>query len=167
MFKKVIGLIAICVSMTSIAGAKDYRLTSEELRLSTNSTIESISDFKVCVDAQRQLRDIVSVNYKKYKTHYPHLNIPVVEKPLYIRLESSDLMRLKFNLRSILYNPNNNTYMYFQCDSFLGGDTKWSQEKFVETLTIEQVQQEIDKAYSEYLTKKNARDSEVNRILGR
>ena len=111
--------------------------------------------------------DIMLVTYKKYKTYYPHLNIPVVEKILYTRLESSDLRSLKFNLGNILYNPNNNTYMYFQCDPFLGRDIKWSQEMFVETLTIEQVQQEIDKAYSEYLTKKNARDSEVNRILGR
>jgi hypothetical protein len=170
MIKKLVCFAALCVSITGVAQAKDYRLTAEDLRLSKDSTVISIKDVEVCFNVYKQLTNDDNIrrgNYKKYKTYYPHLYIPVVGEHLYTRSESMDLMRLKYRLSGIVYNPKNNNYMYLQCMPFLGGDIKWPQEMFAETLTIEQVQQEIDLYYAEYLSKKNTQDSEVNRILGK
>lgn len=169
MLKKLIGFAALCASMTGVAQAKDYRLTAEDLRITKNSTIVPITDLGVCLSTQQQLYnyDSLSALQKKYKTLFPHLRIPIVANHYTIRHEKMDLMEIKFLLSQMLYNPNTNSYVYLQCDSYIDRDPNWSKEKFAEILTIEQAQQEIDRAYAEYLKKKNAENSEVNRILGK
>ena len=148
MFKKLISFVALCASVTGVAQAKDYRLTANDLRISKDSTIIAITDVGVCFDAFSQLYnyDTRETIYKKYKTFYPHLRIPV------------DLTKLKFGFAPVMYNPKNNNYIHFQCKP---------REMFAEILTIEQMQYEIDRAYAEYLIKEDAKNAEINRILGR
>jgi hypothetical protein len=162
MFKKFI-IAASLLGIATSGHAMGYDVSADNRRISQTSNVVVIDDFGTCIAASMELERTINRNNR-----YPYLSMPKgADGSAWANRLWADTKYGQLGSGSkLVFNPRNNKYYKFHCDWWNSPASLHQAPIFVEVLTIEQVQSEIDKDYAIYIDSKNQKSAAVDSILG-
>jgi len=162
--KVLIAIIASMLTVTAHASPKQT-LSHDTLRLVNDSNIMLV-DLTACFDAQRTLREQQSLRVKQGGYEYSFKNLfPNLRFPKFSAEDSTKLHSLNSLLNKIQYNQKTQKYLHFQCKPFGGTKNDIILEVFVESISVERMQELIDDIHQKWLEEENKKSQKVSKIL--